>query len=80
MGDLRIRGGHDDGYSIIRGQDDGFPILPIFPTQPSVSNLLSDTPRQPVITDPGGDREHRSSGELTLPPIRRSDERGRDGR
>jgi hypothetical protein len=60
FGDLRIR-----------GQDDGFSLLPIFPTQPSVSNLISDTPNPPIAQDPGGD--------MTLAPIRgsASDSRGR---
>lgn len=59
FGDLRIR-----------GQDDGFSLLPIFPTQPSVSNLISDnSPTASVMQDPGG--------ELTLPPIRGPDSRGR---
>jgi len=62
----------------IRGQDDGFSLLPIFPY---VRNLLSEPPRQPVITEPGGDQDRDrdlgplGQGELTLPPIRRPDDR-----
>jgi hypothetical protein len=62
----------------------------MFPTQPSVSNLLSDSPSQPIITEPGGgpdrERDHershrdRAQGDMTLPPIRRPDSRERDGR
>jgi hypothetical protein len=61
----------------IRGQDDGFSILPHFPTQPSVSNLLSDPVAPPVIQDPGGPGTGAgpSSGGITLPPLGRPDHR-----
>jgi hypothetical protein len=55
----------------IRGQDDGFPILPAFPTQPSVSNLLSDPPGPTVVQDPGGP----TPSNITLPPLGRVDHR-----
>lgn len=56
----------------IRGQDDGFSVLPIFPTQPSVNNLLSSTVPSPSTSAGGGGTtsQEPTAADRTLPPIR----------